>query len=65
MYTVISEWAVGRYSVLELDKDLPMEQYSKYCIKGIEYVPVPVYDLPRHIAIEAKGNFKGEAVEFV
>lgn len=42
-----------------------MKKYSKYRIEGKEYEPVPVYDLPKHIAIEGKGEFVGNTVEFV
>lgn len=65
MITIVNEWRVGRYAVLELDQDLPMECYRKYRIGGVDYDPVPVYDLPRTIAVEAAGSFKGKTVEFI
>lgn len=65
MSKILSEWKIGKYIALELDEELPMRKYSKFRIDGKEYMPIPVYDLPRHIAIEAKGNFKGKTVEFV
>lgn len=65
MCMVINEWMIGKYSVLELDQDPPMRDYCKYRIDGVDYDIVPVYDLPRHIAVETKRNFKGKTVEFI
>lgn len=65
MCKILSEWKIGKYTALELDRDLPMKEYHKYRIGGEEYTPVPVYDFPRHIAIEASGDFTGKTVEFV
>ena len=65
MRKIISQWAVGKYVVLETDQGLPMKPYKKYRINGEEYDSVPVYDLPRSIAIEAKGDFVGKTVEFI
>ncbi len=65
MRKIISQWSIGKYTTLEMDRELPMEKYTKFRIDGKEYEPVPVYDLPNHIAIEAQGNFIGKTVEFV
>lgn len=65
MYKILSEWKIGKYTALELDRDLPMKEYHKYRIDGENYEAVPVHDLPRHIAIEANGNFTGKTVEFI
>lgn len=65
MYTVVNEWQVGKYMALFLNQDPPLKPYWKYRIDGVIYDPVPVYDLPKCIAIEAEGNFKGKTVEFV
>lgn len=65
MRKVISQWKIGKYLVLELDQSLPKTEYTKYSISGNDYDPVPVYDLPNHIAIEATGNFEGKTVEFI
>ena len=65
MRKIISQWAVGKYMVLEIDQGLPMKPYQKYRIDGKEYDIVPVYDLPDSIAIEAKGDFAGKTVEFI
>lgn len=56
---------MGKYTALEVNQELPLKSYHKYRIDGIDYDPVPVFDLPRHIAIEAQGNFRGKIVEFV
>lgn len=65
MCNILDQWKIGKYTVLELDDDLPIKPYSKYKIEGITYKPVPVYDLPKSIAIENDGNFKGKTVEFI
>ena len=65
MDKILNEWKIGKYIALELDEAPPMRKYNKFRIDGKEYTPIPVYDLPRHIAIEAQGNFKGKLVEFV
>lgn len=64
-HKVIGQLPVGKYIALELDVNLPVNGYKKFRIDGKEYEPVPVYELPNHIAIEAQGNFKGKTVEFV
>ena len=61
-YKVVSQWKIGKYLALELNQSLPKTEYTKYKISGKEYEPVPVYDLPNHIAIEATGDFEGEEV---
>ena len=65
MGEIIGEWSVGKYTVLELSQDLPNKVYKKYRIDGKYYDSVPVYDLPRSIAIEGKGDFVGKIVEFL
>ncbi len=65
MCKVISQWKIGNYLALELDQNLPKTGYTKYSISGKKYDPVPVYDLPKHIAIEDTGDFEGKTVEFV
>lgn len=65
MYKVISQDFVGDYAVLEINKDLPQKEYNKYLIDGKEYDCVPVYDLPRHIAIKSGDGFIGKTVEFI
>lgn len=65
MRKVLSQWEIEKYTALELDDDIPLESYKKYRINGKDYDPVPLYDLPRHIAIEGKGDFVGNTVEFI
>ncbi len=65
MRKILSQWQIGKYTVLELDADPPKKPYRKYKIEGIIYKPVRVYDLPRSIAIECDGDFEGKTVEFV
>ncbi len=65
MRKIINQMNIGKYAALELSDDLPMNNYTKYRIAGKIYNIVPVYDLPRHIAIEAQGFFVGKTVEFI
>ena len=65
MRKILSEWKIGKYTALELDEAPPMRESRKFRIDGKQYSPVPVYDMPKHIAIEAEGDFKGKVVEFV
>lgn len=65
MIKILSQWEIGKYTALELDHDIPLKKYKKYRINGIDHDPVPVYDMPKHIAIEGKGDFVGNTVEFI
>lgn len=65
MYTVVSEFKTGRYTVLKLDRAIEEKHYTRYRIDGYDYAIVPVYDLPLHIAIDADGMFKGKTVECI
>lgn len=65
MRIILDQWKIGNYTILELDDDPPMKPYSKYKIDGIAYKTVPVYDLPKSIAVENDGDFKGKTVEFI
>lgn len=55
----------GKYTVLILDVESSHIRYNKLVIDGKEYKPVIVYDLPKSVAIEAKGNFVGKEIEFI
>lgn len=57
MSKVLSQWEIGKYTALELDYDISLKKHRKYRINGNDYDPVPVYDMPKHIAIEGKTNY--------
>ena len=63
--TVTEQFEVGRYMVPSFDEDLPLSAYNAYENDGRIYTPIMVYDLPRSIAIEAKGSFVGKEVVFL
>ena len=65
MYTIVSTFKAGRYTVMKLDREINEKHFTKYRIDGHEYPVVPVYDLPLHIAIDADGEFKGKTVECI
>ena len=64
MFKIIDEFAIDKYIILTLDGEKPKRGYSKYVIDGKQYVIVPIYDMPKCIAIEASGHFIGKTVEF-
>lgn len=64
MSKIVDEFEISEYTVLRLDK-MPESEYYKFRIEGREFEPVPIYDMPKCIAIEAKGNFVGKTVEFI
>ncbi|MBS5285141.1 MAG: hypothetical protein ACLRVB_05605 [Blautia sp.] len=65
MSRVVDEFRISQYAVLKLDK-MPDEEHQKYRIDGIDFQPVPIYDMPDCIAIQSeRGDFIGKTVEFV
>ena len=65
MYRVLSTFRIGDYSVLEIDRPIEEKMYRYYRINGTIYPIVPVYDLPRSIAVKANKDFTGELVECI
>lgn len=65
MNKVTSEFSVGKYKVLVLDKKKPDSTYNKYSIEGIEYDIVPIFDSPNSIAIESNDSFIGKVVKYI
>lgn len=65
MIRILDQLEAGRYTVLFLEAETPLINYSKIVIDEREYKPVTVYDLPQSIAIEAKGDFVGKEIKFI
>ena len=65
MAKVTCSFAIQNYTVMKLDEETPLTNYTKYRIDGKLYEPVIVYDAPQCIAVEALGDFEGKTVEFV
>ena len=65
MVRVISQFFVGKYTVLKLDNEIPRDLHTKYEIEGICYDAVPIYDAERCIAIASQGEFVGKEVVFI
>lgn len=65
MYTIISEFKVKDYVVLKLNKDKPLEKYTKYLIDKTEYDIIPIYDADKCIAIKSQKSFINKEVEFI
>ncbi len=65
MYRIISKLRVGKYLVLGIDRPIEEKEYNRYIINGLEYDIVPVYDLPKSIAIETSQDIEAEEVNVV
>ncbi len=59
-YKIISQFSVGDFTVLEIDRPITDRHYYYYRIDGIDYRGEIVYDLPNHIGIKATGDFVGK-----
>lgn len=60
MYKIVSQFSVGNYTVLELDRPISERYYRSYQIDGKTYEAEIVYDLPKHVGIKAGGDFQGK-----
>ena len=65
MYKIVSQFSVGDYTVLELDRIITERHYRAYQIDGKTYVAEIVYDLPKHVGIKATGDFQGKMLTCV
>ncbi len=63
----LSEVSIAdKYKVMSVDELPQVAAYSKYRIRGAEYDPVTIYDMPNCIAInDTSQSFVGEEVLFV
>ena len=61
-YKVKSQLQIGGTAVLTLDKPITEHNYRNYLIGKKIYEIVPVYDLPRSIAIKSTQSFVGKTV---
>ena len=64
MSKVIDCFKVENYMVLKVD-EMPKRGYDKFRIEGIEFDPVPIYDMPQCIAIESNKQFLNKVIEFI
>ena len=72
-YTVVDEWVLlGKYRVLQLDRDIECKAHAKYLINGTVYEPEHLHIRPltgtvplNYIAIKTTESFLGASVEFV
>ena len=69
--SIIDQFYIEGYTVLTLDRDVPMFPYNTYVIDGVPYTPVPYHARPitgriimNVIAIQATGSFCGKTVSF-
>ena len=72
-YTVVDEWVLlGKYRLLQLDRDIECKAYAKHLINGEIYEPEYLHIHPltgtvplNYIAIKTTESFLGASVEFV
>jgi hypothetical protein len=62
---IADQLTAGKYTVLELDADIPHAAFNSVLIDGKLYKPTIPYDLEKSIAINATGNFVGKEISFV
>lgn len=62
---IIAARQISKYTVLKLDRALPMQPYTKYLIDKKEYSIVPIYDGINCVAISGDGEFIGKTVKFI
>ena len=64
MSRILSESRIGKYLVLKIS-DIPLKAYNKIKIGKEIFNIVPMYDSKQCIAIESKGTFLNENIEFL
>lgn len=63
---IVAQCKTGKYTLLTLSQEIPYNwSGQKVRINDKNYRSVPVYDLPKHIAILGSGEFKGENIKFI
>ena len=65
MREILSIWKIDKYTVIELDAEVPLKPFNKYLIGGKIYDYVPIYDLPRCIAVKTDDDINADTVEFI
>lgn len=68
---IVDQFSFQDYTVLILDRDIPMRPYNVYKIYGVTYKPAPFHARPltdkiimNVIAIQATGDFISKKVIF-
>lgn len=64
MIKIEKQLDAGKYTALFLNSPVPHMNFKKLIIDGKEYEPVIAYDLPKCIAVNAKGDFEGKEINF-
>lgn len=66
MYKVITEFHIGKYTVMILDKKITDTNYKACKIDGVQYSLTPIYDTHKPaIAVESKKSFLNKIVELI
>ena len=58
-------FSIEQYTVLRLNKPLPMKRHDAYLIDNWIWDIVPAYDMPQCIAIHGEHDFSGKTVRFI
>ncbi len=72
-YIVVDEWVLlGKYRLLQLDRDIECKAHAKYLINGTMYEPEYLHMRPltrteplNYIAIKTTESFLGASVELI
>lgn len=59
---IINQLEINGFTVIEVDEETYFGNYA--VIENREYPTEIIYDLAKHIGIQAKGNFVGKKVSF-
>ena len=65
MVKVSKQLKTMNYSLLLLEGEIPITNYSKIKIDGVEYTPEIVYDLNNAVAVADNGDFEGKEIQFL
>lgn len=65
MSKITKQLGVGKYTLIELDSEIPNTKFNKAIIENKEYELEIAYDLKNSIGIVGKGNFVGKEIIFI
>ncbi len=63
---VESSWTARDMTILKLTESIPLTDWSKMTVGGVEFKPFPVMDAGENvIAVSGKHDLAGKQVEFI
>lgn len=59
-------WTIRNITVIRLTENIPLTNWSRMMIDGVEFKPYPIMDAGKNvISVEGRYDFTGKEVEFV